>query len=100
VDHLTDLVEQEMRTIRKNGPLAEDVEKFKASYEKGFELAVRDNGFWLSYLSDRYANDESVLLIRDTKKNLQKVTQQSLKKAAALFFSGANLITFELLPEF
>lgn len=100
VDHLADLVEQEMKAIREDGPLAEDVEKFKASYEKGFELAVRDNGFWLSYLSDRYTNDESVLLIRDTKKNLQKITRQSLKQAAALFFSGKHLVTFELLPEF
>ncbi|MHA4810232.1 M16 family metallopeptidase [Flavitalea flava] len=99
VDHLTALVELEMKTIRENGPQPEDIDKFKASYEKGFELAAKENGFWLSYLSERYANAESVLLIGDTNQNLGKLTQQSLKDAAVLFFSGKNLISFELLPE-
>jgi zinc protease len=94
-----DLVEQEMKAIHENGPRPEDLDKFKASYEKGFELAVKDNGFWLNYLSERYANAESVLLIRDTKRDLGKITQLSLKVAAARFFSGKNLISFELLPE-
>ncbi|MEN0055282.1 MAG: insulinase family protein [Mucilaginibacter sp.] len=98
-DHLVNLVEQEMQTLRENGPDADDVQKFKAQYEKTFELALKDNTFWLNYLLNQYENNEDPMQALDTGKLLQKIDAASLKKAAEVFLSGQNMITFQLLPE-
>jgi zinc protease len=98
-DHLIDMVLKEMKILRDNGPEADDIEKFKAAYQKNVELALKDNGFWLGYLSGQYENKENVLQVLAIQKNLNKVTAISLKKAAQQYLTGDNLIRFELLPE-
>jgi zinc protease len=99
VDHLIGLVKQEMQDLCEKGPELEDVQKFKAQYLNNYELALKDNGFWYGYLLGQYENNEDVLQVLDTKQNLDKINQASLKKSAQVFLSGKNLITFELLPE-
>jgi zinc protease len=98
-DHLIALVEQEMAALRDKGPDADDIQKFKAAYEKNVELALNDNSFWLGYLSGQYENGEDVLQALDTDKNLAKVTPAALLLAAKTFLSNKNMIRFELLPE-
>jgi zinc protease len=98
-DHLVAMVEQEMKTLKEKGPDADDVQKFKAQYEKNVELALKDNGFWMNYLLGQYENNENVLQALDTDKLLQKIDAVSLKQAAQVFLSGNNMITFQLLPE-
>ena len=95
-DHLIAIVEQEMATLRDKGPDADDIQKFKAAYEKNVELALKDNGFWLGYLSGQYENAEDVLQALDTDKNLAKVTPAALRLAARTFLSDKNMISFEL----
>jgi zinc protease len=99
VDHLIGLVKKELETLRVQGAIDEDIQKFKASYVKNVELALKDNGFWLSYLSGQYENNEDVLQVQDITKNLQKIDAASLKQSAGIFLSGKNMITFELLPQ-
>jgi len=99
IDHLIAMVEKEMTTLRDKGPDADDIQKFKAAYEKNVELALKDNGFWLSYLSGQYENQEPVLQALDAEKNLAKVSAETLKQAAQTFLSRQNMISFELLPE-
>ncbi|MDB5086393.1 MAG: hypothetical protein JWR09_387, partial [Mucilaginibacter sp.] len=96
-DHLIDLVKKEMETLVSNGAEADDIQKFKAAYEKNVELALNDNGFWLGYLSCQYENDENVLQVLDAKTNLAKVTPETLKQAAQIYLTGNNIIRFELL---
>ncbi len=97
--HLMEAVSQEMDAIRNNGVLPEDIQKYKASYGKNVELALKDNGYWLNYLSGQYENDENILEVLDADKTLAKVTPENLKKAAALFLKQDNRIQFVLLPE-
>jgi zinc protease len=99
VDHLIEMVQQEMMALKTQGAAADDIEKFKASYAKSVELSLKDNGFWLSYLSNQYENNEDILQIQDMGKNLTRITPESLKEAAGKFLTGENLIRFELLPE-
>lgn len=98
VDHLINMVEIEMANLRDQGPEADDVQKYKASYSKNIELALKDNGTWLAYLSGQYENHEDILQILDGQKNLDKITPATMKQAAAMFLSGENMISFELLP--
>jgi zinc protease len=99
VDHLITMVEKEMATLADKGPEADDIEKFKATYEKNVELALKDNGFWCSYLAGQYENDEDILQVHDATKNLNKISAASLKQSAEVFLSNKNIITFELLPQ-
>lgn len=98
-DHLIEAVAKEMEAIRTHGVLAEDIQKYKASYSKNVELALKDNGYWLNYLAGQYENGEDVLEILSTAQTLAEVTPESLKQAAALFLSADNRIQFILLPE-
>jgi zinc protease len=98
-DHLVNMVEQEMNILKEQGPDADDVQKFKAQYEKNVELALKDNGFWMNYLLNQYENNEDVLQALDMDKLLKKIDAASLKQAAQVFLSGNNMITFQLLPE-
>lgn len=97
--HLIDAVSQEMELIRNNGVSPEDVQKYKAGYSKNVELALKDNGYWLNYLSGQYENKEDVLDVLHTNENLDRVNAESLKKAAAVFLNQENNIQFILLPE-
>jgi len=99
VDHLISMVEKEMAELKDKGAETDDIEKFKAGYQKNVELALKDNGFWLSYLSGQYENEENILQALDTDRNLAKVTPDAIKQAAKEFLSGENMIRFELLPE-
>ena len=98
-DHLVSLLEDEIQKLREQGPQADDIEKFKAQYQKRVELALKDNSFWYGYLANQYENKEDVLQVQDLLKNTEKIDVASLKQAAQLFLSGKNRITFELLPE-
>jgi zinc protease len=98
IDHLIDMVEKEMSVLRDKGAEADDVQKFKAAYEKNVDLALKDNGFWLSYLSGQFENNEDVLQVQDIAKNLAKINPNTLQEAAKKYLAGENMIRFELLP--
>jgi zinc protease len=97
-DHLVNEVAKEMQAMKHEGVSTDDVQKFKAAYGKNVELALKDNGFWLNYLSSQYENQEDILEVLDADKNLSKVSPEAIRKAAASFFSEKNRITFMLLP--
>jgi zinc protease len=98
-DHLINMVEMEMASLRENGAEADDVQKYKASYTKSLELALKDNGTWLAYLAGQQENNEDILQVLESDKNLEKISPATLKQAAAVFLNSQNMISFELLPE-
>lgn len=99
VDHLIEAVSKEMDAIRTKGVLPEDIQKYKAAYLKNVELALKDNGYWLNYLSGQLENSEDLLEVLNVDKMLASVTIENLKKAATVFLDGKNRIQFVLLPE-
>jgi zinc protease len=97
-DHLVERVQQIMQEMQANGPSADNIEKFKAAYVKNVELVLKDNSFWLGYLSGQYENNEDPLQVLDIPSLLEKVNNASLTEAADIFLGDKNMITFELLP--
>jgi zinc protease len=98
-DHLVNLLQEEMATLRENGPAADDLEKFKAQYQKNLEVTLKENSFWFTYLLNQCENNEDLLQVQQLSNIAQGLDSASLKKAAQVFLSGENMITFELLPE-
>jgi len=99
VDHLVGLVHQEMAGLRLQGPETTDIEKYKAGIRKNTELALKDNGYWLSYLAGQYENDEDPLEVLHWQERLDSITVRSLQEAAGRFLDGTNEIRYTLLPE-
>ena len=99
VDHLVSGVQKEMADLRLHGPDSVDIEKYKAGIWKNTGLALKDNGFWLSYLAGQYENGEDVLQVTRWQAPLDSISVASLKEAAGRFLDGKNQIRFVLLPE-
>jgi zinc protease len=99
VDKLVAATLEEINKIKTNGAQAGDIEKFVAEERRSTETQLKQNGFWLSYISGQYQNHESPLDILSYVDSLKKITSEDLKKAANNYLSGANLIKLVLLPE-
>ncbi|PUZ22765.1 peptidase M16 [Chitinophaga parva] len=99
VDHLVERVGQLMQEMSANGPSQENVDKFKAAYSKNLELVLKDNNFWLGYLSGQYENQEDPQQVLQLQQQADSLDVTSLTEAADLFYSDKNRIIFALLPE-
>jgi zinc protease len=98
VDRLTKLVVQQVSGLRDKGPLAEDVEKWKAESRRTHELEVKDNGFWLTHLADAYENGTDAGDVLEYNKQLEKITPLSIRTMAGKYFSPENRMVFVLKP--
>ncbi len=97
-EHLSQMVKQEMQLLTTNGPSGDDIIKFKAAYKKNIGLYLKDNSFWLTYLCGQYENDDDILQVLNMNNDLEQVSAETLKAAAATFMNTKNTIQFELLP--
>ncbi|HXI01329.1 MAG TPA: insulinase family protein [Sphingobacteriaceae bacterium] len=89
----------EVNKIKQNGALEIDIQKFIAEETRSTETQLKDNGFWLGYLSGQYQNKENPAAVLTYLPSLKKVTSQTLKTTANTYLSGENLIRAVLLPE-
>jgi len=99
VDKLSDMVSREMQKLRSEGPLNEDILKFKTAQSKTIEQSLKDNQFWLSYLSSQLENQQDLAQIESFEAYLDQVTAASLRTAAGEYFNEENKIRFILLPQ-
>lgn len=84
--------------LKKNGADPKDIAKFKAESQRETENQLRDNNFWLSYLSSQYFNGDDPTDVLREPEQLKKVTVESTKAAANVYF-GSNMVRLVLMPE-
>jgi zinc protease len=89
----------EIRKIRENGPSLVDVNKTLAEDRRSIELALKENGFWLNYLSNQFQNNENPEQILSYQEDLNKITPEALKASANKYLSGDNLVRMVLYPD-
>ncbi|SFG57599.1 M16 family metallopeptidase [Pedobacter insulae] len=99
VDKLINAALDEVNSFKLNGATAEDIAKFKSEEQRQEELSLRNNSFWLSYLSTRLKYDDDINMILSKKDRLNNVTVASSKKAAQQYLNGENYIRLVLVPE-
>lgn len=99
VDKLVAATLDEINKIKQKGAEAGDIEKFLAEERRSTETQLKQNGFWASYLTGQYVNNESPKQMLGYLDSLKKITPQSLKETANNYLSGENLIKLVLLPE-
>lgn len=99
VDKLVNAVLDEIEKIKKTGATADDITKFKAEYRRALELNMRENNFWLGYLSGKIKNGEDPTSVLTANERLNQVTEASIKAAANTFLGNANYFKAALVPE-
>lgn len=99
IDKLVSATLDEINKIKTNGAQAGDIEKFIAEEQRSTETQLKQNGFWLGYLTSQLQNNESPTKVLTYLDSLKKITPEDLKEAAKKYLSGDNLIKLVLLPE-
>lgn len=88
----------EIMKMKTEGPLEDDIVKYKAGYKSSVERALKENGFWLNYISSALMNKEP-LQLPNLKEKQQKITAESLQQTAVKYFNNSNYIRVILVPE-
>lgn len=99
VDKLIASVLDELKKLREAGPAQVNLDKYKAEARASITTALQNNGFWMSYLSSQYQNQEPLGTVLAQQQLLDKMTVQSLQQAAAKYLKADNFIRLVLLPE-
>ena len=88
----------EVAKLRQNGPLQENVDKWRAEAKTARETQLKTNTFWMGYLSSQLQNKEDLHQVDGYSGELDKMTIPQLQDAARRYLSGSNYIRLELLP--
>lgn len=99
VDKLIKAAMEEVNSIKNNGVTEDDLKKFRAEEQRSEELSLRDNGFWLSYLTNRLKYGEDLTRYQGDKARLDQLSMEKLKVAAKKYLGGENYIQLVLAPE-
>lgn len=99
VDKLVAAALDEIEKIKKEGATAVDIEKFRAESTRAMEVSLRENNFWLSYLSSKFKNNEDPTTVLRQAERLKQVTEASVKAAAVKYLGNANYFKAILVPE-
>ncbi len=89
----------EVKKIQEKGPENGDIEKFLAEQQRQNELNLRENGYWLNYISSSYQNDLDLARYTRRIDNLKKVTSKSVQDVAGKYLKRDRLFEFILMPD-
>lgn len=99
VEKLISAALDEVNKIKASGASADDITKFKSEAQRQFELNLRNNNYWLSYLSSRLKNGENLDQLLGEKQRLNSVSVESTKTTAQKYLNEDNYIRLVLLPQ-
>ncbi|WP_442589469.1 M16 family metallopeptidase [Pedobacter sp. AW31-3R] len=99
VEKLVAAALDEVKNIKASGATAEDVEKFKSEEHRQMELSLRNNGYWLGYLTTRLKYEDNLDLMLGNKKRVDAVTVESTKATAQKYLNENNYIRLVLVPQ-
>ncbi|MGF7080386.1 M16 family metallopeptidase [Mucilaginibacter sp. UYCu711] len=99
VEKLIASAKEEINKLKTDGPLQDNVDKWRTETKTVQETALKTNGFWLNYLNKQLENKEDVDQVNQLSAVQDQVTPAKIKQIAAKYLSGDNYIRLVLLPE-
>ncbi|BAU54075.1 M16 family metallopeptidase [Mucilaginibacter gotjawali] len=99
VDKLVASTLDEINKLRTEGPLKENVDKWRAESKTSIEPNLKTNGFWLGYINAQLQNQDDLGIINHYSAILDEVGPGDVKTMALKYLSGDNFIKIELKPE-
>jgi zinc protease len=89
----------EIGKLKTDGPLQENVDKWRAEDRTSFEPQLKTNGFWLNYLAGQLQNSQPIEQISGYNALIDQVNPEGLKEMAQKYLNGDNYIRLVLMPE-
>ena len=99
VEKLVNAALEEVNAFKQNGVTAEDLQKFKSEELRQEELSLRENAFWVNYLTNRLKYGDNLDQVLGNTARINGVTVEATKAAAQKYLNGDNYIRLVLLPE-
>lgn len=99
VEKLVNATLEEVNAFKQNGVTAEDLQKFKSEELRQEELSLRENAFWVNYLTNRLKYGDNLDQVLGNAARINGVTVEATKAAAQKYLNGDNYIRLVLLPE-
>jgi zinc protease len=99
VDKLIASTLDEIAKLRTDGPLPENVNKWRQEAKTSREPQVRTNSFWLDYINGQLQNGDELTELNNYNDLLDAVKPAELKAMADRYLSGDNYIRLVLMPE-
>ncbi|WP_113661037.1 M16 family metallopeptidase [Pedobacter nanyangensis] len=99
VEKLIKAALEEVSAFKQNGVTAEDLQKFKSEELRQEELSLRENAFWVNYLTNRLKYGDNLDQVLGNAARINGVTVEATKAAAQKYLNGDNYIRLVLLPE-
>ena len=89
----------EIGKLKTDGPLQENIDKWRAEEKTSFEPQLKTNGFWLNYLNGQLQNGQDLNQFNNYYKLLDAVKPGDVKTMSGKYLSGDNYIRLVLRPE-
>jgi zinc protease len=98
LDELVKATFDEIAQLQRAGIGAEYLEKVKQTFTRERETQLRNNGFWLGWLTTAYAHRDDPTLVLDPSKMTARMTSDNVKAAAKRYLDGKQYYEPILLP--
>ena len=99
IDKLVKATREEINKLKTEGANDQDIVKFSTEENRQYELHLRENEFWLNWLSGQYENGDDPGAILNYPALIRQVTPASVKAAANLYLNENNFIKLLLVPK-
>lgn len=99
VEKLIQGVNEELNDVKKNGCSAENLVKVKEGFLKERETQIKENNFWLNYISSSDMNEEPLNELDAFESWVNGLKSDDFKRLASKYLSDNELKRFVLNPE-
>lgn len=99
VEELTRTAFDVIDSVQRFGPAETYIVRVKETQRREREVALRQNGFWVGAIKFLLSNDEDPSTIMLYDRSIEKVTVNSVQKAAQQYFNTKNYVKVALYPK-
>jgi zinc protease len=100
VDKLIASTLDEVRKLRSEGPMPENVNKWRQEAKNSREPQLKTNEFWQGYINQQLQNQDGLNELNNYNTLLDSVKPVELKAIADRYLNGENFIKLILMPEY
>jgi zinc protease len=86
-------------SLKTGGPSAPIMQKVREAQLRDFEIHMKENGFWIGHLMQRYVDGQDPRGILEFPDFVRRTDAKAVQKAARRWFDTRNLVKAVLLPE-
>ena len=97
-ERLMQVIHEEVQTILKDGPLADDLHKTKESMRKDYEENLEKNGYWDGTILPRYYL-LGINYLTDYAPAVRAITAETVQQMLQRLTASGNILEVVMMPE-